>query len=177
MSSAAVAKRWAGALLRIGVKKNAFERYGQELDAVAGALDAHLAVLAGPLVKKEDKKTALTEAGDAAGLSADVRHFLMLLVDKGRLAALPAIAAAYRELADEAADKVTAHVASATPLDEAALGQLRVKLRKRLGKNVTIETVTDPSLIGGLRTRVGSLVIDGSLAGHLERFAGQLGKE
>ena len=176
MSSNSIARRYAGALLKIGLKKNTFERYGQELAAISLALSPSLGELAGPLLKKEVKKEIIEEIGAVANLSPDLVNFMKLLVDKGRLAALPDIATAYREEADEAAGKVTAHVFSAQPLDEATLGQLRVKLTKRLGKSVALETKTDPALIGGIKTRVGSLVIDGTLAGQLERFEGTLRK-
>jgi F-type H+-transporting ATPase subunit delta len=90
-----------------------------------------------------------------------------LLLERGRIRALPAIARAYRELGDQHAGRVRATVTSAQPLAAADLERVRQSLEQRTHKKVMVESQVDPSLIGGLVARVGDLVLDGSVRTQL----------
>jgi F-type H+-transporting ATPase subunit delta len=67
-----------------------------------------------------------------------------------------------------------ATIESATPLDPAEATRLQNDLRARFGADLTIETRTNPHLIGGLRIQVGSDVWDGSISNRLQIFKQQL---
>jgi len=117
------------------------------------------------------------EAADAVALvappgppDAHFAQFLGVLADNGRLALLPDIYAIFTQLRAEAERVVRAKVTSATPLDEAELGKLRVALAKRLGTQVEVTTAVDPDLIGGAVIDAGDVVIDGSLRNKLARL-------
>jgi F-type H+-transporting ATPase subunit delta len=171
MATNALSRRYAQALLLVGLKHGKFEEYGRELAALSEAMRPSLATLNSPALSANRRRGALDAIVQQAAPAAAVGNFLRIL------GALPDIVESYRRLSDEAAGKLHGRVTSAAPLDEATLGQLRAKLTKRLGKSVSLETAVDPDLIGGVKTQVGSLVIDGSLAGQLRRFEALAGKE
>ncbi|MCB1154398.1 MAG: ATP synthase F1 subunit delta [Deltaproteobacteria bacterium] len=176
MSDAAIARRYAQAFLDLAEKDGKIDEYGAELDDFAQALAPSLETLAGPLLTIEQKKSVVGRIVEQTNPTEKVAHLLYVLVEKGRIGELSGIAAAYRELGDEAAGRLTANVVSAAELSDEAKNDLSERLGRKLGKNVQIQTSVDPSLIGGIRTQIGSLVIDGSLAGQLERFEGHLRK-
>jgi F-type H+-transporting ATPase subunit delta len=98
----------------------------------------------------------------------------MLLIDKGRIAALPDIARAHRALVDEHAGRVRATVTSARPLDPMLETRLKTALEKQSGKVVIFEKREDPTIMGGLITQLGDTVFDGSVRTQLEQMREQL---
>jgi F-type H+-transporting ATPase subunit delta len=99
--------------------------------------------------------------------TAEVQRFVLLLLDRRRITALPAIARAYRELEDQHIGRVRAQVVSAQALAAGDLDRVRQSLEKRTGKKVLIEASVDAALIGGVVARVGDLVLDGSVRTQL----------
>jgi F-type H+-transporting ATPase subunit delta len=85
------------------------------------------------------------------------------VVGAGRSADLPAIADRLAERAAAERDRAIAEVRTATPLDEATVSRLEVALSRATGKQVEVKTVIDPTVLGGIVTRVGDTVIDGSV--------------
>ena len=67
-------------------------------------------------------------------------------------------------------------VESATPADAALQGRIIAGLRSRFGPDVTAEFRTSPGLIGGLRIRLGSDVLDGSVKARLDKLADTIGR-
>ena len=109
-------------------------------------------------------------------LSAETRAFAMLLVEGNRTIHVEAIRDALQRLVDEASGRQTAEVTSARPLDGAELEQLRQALARRVNADVTLEVSVDPSLIGGIVTRIGDLLLDGSVRSQLESLGDNLRK-
>jgi F-type H+-transporting ATPase subunit delta len=103
-----------------------------------------------------------------------LRNLAMLLLDRGRVVALPAISRELGVLVDAHANRVRARVTSARPLAPEVEAKLRTQLEARLGKRVVLERREDPGLIGGLTTEVGDLFFDGSLRYHMETLRKQL---
>ncbi len=104
------------------------------------------------------------------GLDGAARSTLRLLAKKRRLAALPDIVRQLARLSDEDQGILRAEVASAGPLTEDYLGKLRAELEKATGKKVVITQKQDRSLIGGVVTKIGDRVIDGSVRARLAGF-------
>ena len=121
----------------------------------------------------------LTQADAVALLSPDgagetFGRFLALLADNRRLALLPELAGLFEELRAEAERVVKARITSATALGDGELEGIKAALKKRLGRDVEIETAVDASLIGGAVIDAGDVVIDGSLKGKLGRLQAAL---
>jgi F-type H+-transporting ATPase subunit delta len=168
-----IARRYAKALFEIGVTEGegASERFEQELGALArayaGSTDLRLA-LESPVVKSSEKQAILRAILPRVAPSLSVQRFAQLLLERGRIGFLAAIARAFRELVDARAGQVRATVTTAAALGAAELERVRRALEWRTGRKVLIETAVDPDLIGGIVARVGDLVLDGSVRTQLD---------
>ena len=96
---------------------------------------------------------------------------LALLAENNRLQLLDEIAVNFEELREEAEQVMTADVTSARALTAEQEKNISVALKKRLGRDVTLNVDVDESLLGGAIIRAGDLVIDGSALGKLNRLA------
>lgn len=143
---------------------------GQQLDARGALADACL----NPRYPVEAKRAILTAAAQHANAGAIAVRFLELLLKKSRLSFLSAIASAYHALLDEEAGRRRVIVTSARPLDQADQDGLKRKLESITGRTISLEVAVDPSILGGVLIRSGSLYYDASLKGQLERMRRQL---
>ena len=87
------------------------------------------------------------------------------------------IAALLREAASIVADEsglAVATVTSASPIDDKQLGRIAAALSKANGRDLRINHVIDPSIVGGIRVQIGDDVIDGSVATKLNDLRLQL---
>ena len=110
-------------------------------------------------------KTALPEAG---------KNFLRTVIDNGRLAALPEIAAQFRALKNAVGGSSDATVYSAFPIDAAALSDVQASLEKRFARKLNLKVELDAGLIGGIRVVVGDEVLDASVQARLEQMKAAL---
>ncbi len=110
-------------------------------------------------------------AGDESVFSGSVRqgtNFLKLLLENGRVGALPEIADQFDDLKSAVENTVDVTVTSATPLSAEQQASISTALATRLGREIRIETAIDENLIGGAVIRAGDIVIDGSVRARLE---------
>ena len=124
-------------------------------------------------IQRQDKKELLRKLFEGE-LSGTVLNFLYLLVDKRRIELFDAIEDIYRSLSNEARGIVVADVTSAQELTSAQQEKIQKKLATVTGKEVTLRTHRDESLIGGVVVRIGDKRIDGSVKGRLEEMTAQL---
>jgi F-type H+-transporting ATPase subunit delta len=103
-----------------------------------------------------------------------VGKLLLLLAARGRLALLPHILDVYRERLMEHRNVLRAEVTTAVALSPERVAQLRQRLAAATGRDVTMTTNVDASIIGGVVTRIGSTVYDGSVATQLARVKARL---
>jgi F-type H+-transporting ATPase subunit delta len=177
MVTGSIARRYAKALLEIGIQQQTYDALGKELDRAADTLrqSPELRVaLENPIFPIEKRKLILDELSRRLALSKTVRNFIMLLLDKGRIARLPDISRVYRGLVDEHAGRVRATVVSARPLDPMLETRLKTALEKQSGKVVIFEKREDPSILGGLITQLGDTLYDGSVRTQLQELREEL---
>jgi F-type H+-transporting ATPase subunit delta len=170
VSAAIVARRYAQALIDLGVEEGNLDRIVRDFETVADAWTTSAELrnaIENPLVSFTTKKAVIRELGDQIGASPTTEKALLLLVDRHRMRVLPQLARALQELADGREGVVRAEVTTAVPLSEAYFGRLQAALERFTGKRVVIERKIDPSLVGGVVTRIGDRVIDGSLRTRL----------
>jgi F-type H+-transporting ATPase subunit delta len=166
-----IARRYAKALIQIGLEDGQYEQYGQELRSFGEILEASpelQAVMENPIYDKEQKKALFQALNARLDLSPIAIHFILLLIDKRRLAYFGEIVRCYERLADEAAGRVRARVISAVALPEASIRTIREKLRSMKGKEVIVSVQEDPTLIGGVVTQIGDMIYDGSIRTQLQ---------
>ena len=78
------------------------------------------------------------------------------------------------ELAVAERDREVAEVRSAVPLSDTDIERLREALSRATKKNVEVKVVIDPEVLGGIVTRMGDLVIDGTVRHRLDQLREQL---
>ena len=134
------------------------------------------ALLDNPRVAAGDLVALLAGVAADQGVAVDAggRNFLAVLADNHRLAYLPEIAAQYDVLRAEVENTIDVELTTALALEATQRARLEAALARRFGREVRMTEVVDPALVGGAIVRAGDLVIDGSLAGRLERLAQQL---
>ena len=168
MKNLVVARRYAKALLLIGKEDGQADTYREELQGVAGLLKGELEqAVCNPLYNAKGRKKVLQTVVDKLGLSSVMKSFLLLLFDKNRIGFLDNICEFYQKFADELKGVARASLVSATELSDEAVEKIRTALSNRTGKDVKLEVEQDPSLIGGIVTRIGDLVLDGSIKTQL----------
>ena len=102
------------------------------------------------------------------------RNFLRVVLENGRLDALPEMAVQFRGLVNRLNGASDAVVYSAFPMDEAALADVASALEKRFGRKLSLSVKVDESLIGGVRVGVGDEVLDTSVKARLEQMKAAL---
>jgi F-type H+-transporting ATPase subunit delta len=177
MERATLARPYAEAVFRLAREKKALAGWSEMLKlAAAVAADPQMTRLVdNPRVPR----TRFVEFFlDVCGkkLDADGANLVRLLTENHRLALLPEIAALFEALRAEAETRVEAEVVSATAVSADQLKTIAAALKQRLGREVTLATRLDPSLVGGIVIRAGDLVIDGSVRGKLVALATHLTK-
>jgi F-type H+-transporting ATPase subunit delta len=146
------------------------EQYRKELDGVANimAQQKELAdTVANPLYNLEERQKVFQAIIDKLKLSKVMSSFLMLLFEKGRVSFIISINEFFQKLADELKGVASASLVSATELSAEAIEKIRSALSKKTGKEIVLEVEQDPGLIGGIVTKIGDLVLDGSIKTQL----------
>ena len=98
------------------------------------------------------------------------QNFLRMVVENGRLAAVPEVARQFREMKNAQGGSSDAVVYSAFPIAADQLGAVAQALEKRFGRKLNLTVQEDPSLIGGIRVVVGDEVLDTSVKARLEQM-------
>ncbi len=170
MKNLAVARRYAKALLLIGKEDGKAQDYKQEIAAVADMIETQPTLeqaLLNPLYDVEARRKVLEAIIKQLKLSAVMSSFLLLLFDKRRIGFIGAISDFYQKLADELQGIARASLVSASKLSADTIDKIKSALSTRTGKEVILDVQQDPELIGGIVTKIGDLVLDGSIKTQL----------
>ncbi|HET9355241.1 MAG TPA: F0F1 ATP synthase subunit delta [Sphingomicrobium sp.] len=171
---ASLAGRYATALFGLARDEKQIDAVGTSLGTLERALaeSADLrALVASPMVTRAEAAKAIAAVAPTLALDPITTRFLGVLADNGRLGELKSIIAIVRRLAGEHRGESVAKVASAHPLDDSQVEALKARLKAKLGREVTIDSSVDPSLLGGIVVRLGSQMIDASIKTKLNTLA------
>ena len=170
MKNLAIARRYAKALLLIGKEDGQAESYRDELAQFAGLIEEQKSLeqaLLNPLYDAGSRKKVLSAVIEKLNLSKVMSSFLTLLFEKRRIAFIVAISEFYAKMVDELRGIGRATLVSAVKLPSDTVEKIQSALSKRTGKEIVLEVKQDPDLIGGIVTRIGDLVLDGSIKTQL----------
>ena len=103
-------------------------------------------------------------------VSPAVTNLLRTMIENGRLAALPEVAAQFHALVNQRAGVSDAVIHSAFPIEAAQLGDVVAALEKRFARKLNPSVVVEPELIGGIRVVVGDEVLDTSVKARLQQM-------
>lgn len=171
-----LALKYAQAVYEIASEKTMLDEVEKQLKLVEATIAGHadLATLMyHPLVPAPAKKETVSRIF-AGELDEFVQNFLLLLIDKRREPALPAIISEYIRLANEARNIAEAEVFTAKELSAEQLQALAAKLSKVTGKNIVLKTTVEQELIGGIVVKIGDKLIDGSVGRQLKMLKASL---
>ena len=177
MSLRTSATRYAKALLDVAIKESDPVRIERDLTAVVDAVTTHgelQRVLTSPRTPQTARLGIVKALTDMAQVQPPVAKLLAMLAERGRLELLPELLAVYRERLLSYRNIVRAVVTSAAPLTAEKVRAIEQRLARATGKNVQLETAVDPAIIGGVITRIGSTVYDGSIRTQLAKMRQQL---
>jgi ATP synthase F1 delta subunit len=144
---------------------------GEFADAVAGSPEL-AAFLANPEVDPAAKVGVLGELSD--GADPLVHNFLRLLAEKGRAGQIPGVRDELQALVDRAQGRVAVELTTAYELSDDEASSIVSQIEQASGRTVEATRKVDPALIGGMILQAGSLRVDASVRGRLERLRHEL---
>src|ERR1051325_1025401 len=177
MSATTVARRYAEAMADVAIAHNVVDQTDGELRAFAEMMrqSRELAdVFASPVLPQGDKGNVLEALIARARPSAFTANLLRAMLTNHRLPLVPDVYEQYRRLINERRGVVVAEVTTAQPLNAQEQAQLGRRLQALTGKQVEFQFKTDAALIGGVITRIGSVVYDGSVRTQLQEIEQRL---
>lgn len=166
-----VATTYAEALYEASVDAGAVSDVASQIGAFAEAWAESpdlRNILANPEVDRREKKTAV--AALTEGAHPVVSNFLQVLIDRGRLAEFPEIAAAVQERVARAEDRLEVEAITAVPLPDDLRRRIVERVRGTTGATVDLTESVDPDVVGGLVLRVGGTVVDGSVRHRIDEL-------
>jgi len=175
-----IAKKYAKALLGIGLNDGNYEALGENLDKMADLLGESRdlrVVLRSPAFPKSARKTIARKVGERLGLATTTVKFIELLIHRKRMDHFFMITNTYRDLCDEVAGRT--RVTLVTPLDLpfGLVQEINFLTESLTGKEVILSLEKDPSLIGGALMKIGDVVYDGSLKAQMAKLKHNLYEE
>jgi F-type H+-transporting ATPase subunit delta len=179
MLAGSLARRYARALMQIGAEQKNAEKLGADVRSLAKAMEVSpelSLLLSNPAFPRADRKKILDALAARFGTQPITKNFFYVLLDKERLAHVPAISREIDRMLEEQAGRVAAEVVSAQPLTATQLNQITAALEKLSGKKVVVVKREDPALLGGVVAKVGDTIYDGSLRTQLRQLRDSMTK-
>ena len=168
--SSGIAARYATAVFELTKDGDELDRLERDIDALDAALSKSAdfrRLIRSPIYSRDDQGNAVAAIAASMELSGTMANALGLMASRRRLFVLPQLVAALRQLIADEKGEVTAEVRTATALSDDQRTRLAASLKASVRKDVKMNIAVDENLIGGLIVRVGSKMIDTSVASRL----------
>ena len=176
MLDKSVAITFISALVEVASKKGMFEQIEKDLELVSDVITRHAKlkiILFHPSIARNEKKNLIKKVFGES-VSELMKNFLYILVDRRKEEILGLVPEVYKEVLREKKGIVKARVQTAVPLSGERLNEFEKRLNKLIGKNVELEIVLNPEILGGMIVQVGNTMIDGSVVSRLENLKSRL---
>lgn len=177
MSIETIARRYSTALADAVLASGDASTVKSELAALGKLFNESSdlqAVFGNPAINHDSKVKVLDGLIAKAKPTKTTGNFLKVLLQNGRLSEIGEINERFAQVLEERSGLISAVVTSARELSAAEKAEIESNLEQKAGKKVSVRYAVDPSLIGGVVTRVGSTVYDGSVKTKLENLKEQL---
>ena len=172
----AVAERlYAKALFEAAEDSGRVDAVQRDLGEFADAVEASpelSAFLANPQVDPAAKVGVLGELSE--GSDELVHNFLRLIASKGRAGQIPGIRDEFQALVDRAQGRVAVELTTAFELSDDEAASIVAQIEQSSGRKVEATRKVDPELVGGMILQAGSLRVDASVRGRLQRLRHEL---
>ena len=168
----AAAKRYARAVFELAESEGQVGEWGQRLGQVSAVLsDPEVArALTNPTIATEQRMAIVSDLFDGS----EATNLAKLLIESDRVRDVGAIADEFQRLADEAAGRVRATVTTAVELSSKDRDRVAEELSKRLGREIHLDVLVDPAILGGLKLQYGDRLVDASVATRLQQLRRRL---
>lgn len=177
---AAIANRYAKALVDVSFKLNHHAQVARELlqfeDLLSRQKDLAL-FYSNPAIAVAKKKAATKEILGKLAFGPTTSNFVLVLIDNHRMGSFPEIRMAFQQELNTRLGVTQAEVTTAADLDAETHQKLEGKLAALTGKKVALKFASDPSLIGGVVTRIGDTIYDGSIRQQLNSMKSRLSSD
>lgn len=167
----ATGNNYAEALFMLAREENSVDEFYEGLKIAKGVFDEcpeYLQFLSTPSIPKSERTAALAQAFEGR-VNTHVLSFLQLLCERQKAESFNECLSEYERLREWASNTVEATVKTAVELSDIQKSELTAALQKRTGKVVTLKTVTDKRLIGGITVEIDGEIFDGSVKNNLKR--------
>jgi len=161
-----MAGRYATALFELALESKAVDQVQSDLkafDALIASSPDLSRLVRSPVFSADEQGKALAAILDKAGIKGIAANFLRVIAANRRLFAVSEIIRGFAARVAKHRGEVTAYVTVADALSDARMGEIRDTLKAVTGKDVQIDVTVDPAIIGGLKVKVGSRMVDASL--------------
>lgn len=172
MSVQVIARRYATALADVAGKKGDAVQVRKEIEGWATMMKDNAGlkeVFGNPTVPAEQKRNLLSALLERTKVGNTTANFLQILLTNGRLTEISEISEKFTQVLEERAGVVKAQVTTARPVAPETQEALRARLAGMTGNQVRLQFANDEDLIGGLVTRIGSTIYDGSVRSQLQQ--------
>ena len=173
MSQGMIARRYAKALVNLAENEKDLDNTGKHLNSITEVYKENLElrqVLSDTKVSSGIKLEILKDVLIKIKVSRLVDTFSRYLLAKRRIDILPDIERAFNLLLQEKLGRIEAKVTTASELPKDTVKKLVDAISSYSGKEIEVNVTIDPSIIGGIVTRIGSTVIDGSIETYLNQI-------
>ncbi|MDO4799827.1 MAG: ATP synthase F1 subunit delta [Bacillota bacterium] len=164
---------YADALFHAALELEKLEEFRRSFEDLTHLITENpklLDVLAAPTIARSEKD----EIVRSMQFVDEFRNFLFVLLDKRRIGYLPEIKVEFDHLVRGHLGIETAYVSSVHPLSDAQRVALKARLKESTGLEIEMIETIDPSLVGGLKIRIGDKVMDGSVRRKLQKLLDQM---
>lgn len=171
---ASLAGRYARALFDLAVEAKSLATVETSMATLGQALVSSSdlkALVESPVVSRTDAARTVAIIASTLGLDNLTSNFVGVLARNRRLAKLGDTVRAFSVMAAAHRGETAADVTSAHPLTAEQTTALKAKLKSRLGRDVTVNQIVDPAILGGLIVKVGSRMVDSSIRTRLNTLA------
>jgi F-type H+-transporting ATPase subunit delta len=168
-----IGRRYARAMLEVSIKQRNFSVVLEELERFFNQMQSTpllQTLFANPAISPQTKQNVLKEVSAKLRFQDLTFNFLKTLIRRGRLNLLEQIIVSAEQQFLEKQGIMVVEVISAQKLSPQEETRLAQKLQNFTGKKVQLENRVDPNLIGGVITRIGTTLYDGSVPAQLEQF-------
>lgn len=177
MSVVTVARRYAEAMVDVAISRNEVESIDNELRVFAETMNGSRELydaFASPIVSPTDKLSLLNALISRLKAGQMTANLLRTMLKHYRLHHVAEVYEQFRRKMNERKGLIVAEVATAVQVGASEQARLGRTLEQMTGKQVEFKFNTDPSLIGGVVTRIGSVVYDGSVRTQLQAIKERL---
>lgn len=177
MSVETVARRYAIALADVVANTNEINSVRTELKIWETMINANgdlQTAFRNPAISQNNKEKVLENLIEKTRPTKTTANFLRVLLRNSRLTKIGEINEKFSSVLEERSGAVSANITSARPLSENEKAEMQTNLTKLTGKTVSLKFDIDETLIGGVVTRLGSTVYDGSVKTQLEELKQQM---